>query len=106
MLYFLWWVVGSRGFWTNSAAVRRVCCYSRLWSRALHLLKGGEILGFPDAEGSQDWVNPMVGVRLMASLTEKLWLTVRGDIRGFDIRDASWASSNRPISAEVLAKRM
>jgi len=65
---------------------------------SLEVLAGGrynylksevEILGLLDSKESQDWVDPIVGVRLTAGLTEKLSLRVRGDIGGFGIGSAS-----------------
>jgi hypothetical protein len=53
-------------------------------------LKGEvDILGLLDAKRSQDWVDPIVGGRITAALTEKLSFRVRGDIGGFGIGSAS-----------------
>jgi opacity protein-like surface antigen len=41
------------------------------------------------AGGSYDWVEPVVGARVGWSLTEKLTLSSRGDVGGFDIGSAS-----------------
>jgi opacity protein-like surface antigen len=46
-------------------------------------------LVLPNARESQDWVDPIIGVRLTTGLTEKLSLRVRGDIGGFGIGSAS-----------------
>ena len=48
-----------------------------------------EILSLLKSTESQDWVDPIVGIRLMAGLTEKLSLRVRGDIGGFGIGSSS-----------------
>ena len=48
-----------------------------------------EILVLPSAKGSHDWVDPIVGARVTAGLTDKLSLRVRGDIGGFGIGSAS-----------------
>jgi opacity protein-like surface antigen len=48
-----------------------------------------EILSLLKSKESQDWVDPIVGIRLRAGLTEKLSLRVRGDIGGFGIGSAS-----------------
>jgi hypothetical protein len=48
-----------------------------------------EILSLLKSKESQDWVDPIVGVRLTAGLTEKLWFRVRGDIGGFGIGSSS-----------------
>lgn len=48
-----------------------------------------EILRLLKSKESQDWVDPIVGIRLTAGLTEKLSLRVRGDIGGFGIGSAS-----------------
>ncbi len=39
--------------------------------------------------GSEDWVEPFVGARVRLELTDKLGLTVRGDVGGFGIGSAS-----------------
>ena len=65
---------------------------------SLEVLAGGrynylkaevDIFGLLDAKRSQDWVDPMVGARATAKLTEKFSLRVRGDIGGFGIGSAS-----------------
>jgi opacity protein-like surface antigen len=48
-----------------------------------------KILRLLKSKESQDWVDPIVGVRFTAGLTEKLSLRVRGDIGGFGIGSAS-----------------
>ena len=43
----------------------------------------------PSFDGSQDWIDPIVGGRIQVDLTEKLAFKVRGDIGGFDLGDSS-----------------
>jgi hypothetical protein len=42
-----------------------------------------------DVDESKDWIDPIVGGRIQARLSEKLLLNLRGDIGGFGISDAS-----------------
>lgn len=43
---------------------------------------------------SKDWIDPFVGLRLQADLTQKLALVLRGDIGGFGVgSDFSWNAS-------------
>ena len=45
-------------------------------------------------EGSKDWIDPIIGLRLRADLTKKLSLALRGDIGGFGVgSDFSWNAS-------------
>jgi len=70
---------------------------------ALELLAGGrymsveqtiEISGLGDLQGDKQWVDPIIGGRLMADLTEKLTFTLRGDIGGFGVSsDMTWSAS-------------
>ncbi len=70
---------------------------------ALELLAGGrymsveqtiEISGLGDLKGDKQWVDPIIGGRLMADLTEKLTFTLRGDIGGFGVSsDLTWSAS-------------
>ena len=48
-----------------------------------------DIFGLLGAKRSQNWVDPLVGVRIVGALTEKLSFRVRGDIGGFGIGSAS-----------------
>ena len=68
------------------------------WVLSFEALAGGrynyvksevEILSLLKSKQSQDWVDPIVGVRFTAGLTEKLSFRVRGDIGGFGIGSAS-----------------
>ena len=48
----------------------------------------------PDFESSRDWVDPIIGVRLTADITERASLSFRGDVGGFGIGSASESASN------------
>ncbi|RJP66346.1 MAG: hypothetical protein C4532_16160 [Candidatus Abyssobacteria bacterium SURF_17] len=52
-------------------------------------IKGSEGMLDIDADGTKDWVDPIVGGRIQARLTEKLIVNLRGDIGGFDISGSS-----------------
>jgi hypothetical protein len=71
---------------------------------ALELLAGGrymsldqtlDISGLGDAQGNKQWVDPILGGRLMADVTEKLAFTLRGDVGGFGVgSDLTWSVSS------------
>jgi len=49
-----------------------------------------DILGVPaDLNGSQEWLDPIIGARYKWKISRKWMLSLRGDIGGFDIGDAS-----------------
>jgi len=48
-------------------------------------------------DDDEDWVDPIIGLRARADLTQKLFLKLRGDIGGFGISDSS------DVSTQLLA---
>lgn len=49
--------------------------------------------GAPSLNRSQEWVDPIVGARLIANLTERVVLIVGGDIGGFGVSsDFAWSA--------------
>ena len=47
------------------------------------------VAAHPRVEEEKDWIDLFVGLRIQADLTEKIALSLRGDIGGFDISDGS-----------------
>jgi len=67
---------------------------------AFELLAGGrymsldqtlEFSNIADVQETKQWIDPIIGVRMMVDLTEKLAVTLRGDIGGFGVgSDFAW----------------
>ncbi len=50
-----------------------------------------DIEGFADPEGDQDWVDPLIGVRTLWSLSDRWTLALEGSIGGFGVgSDFTW----------------
>lgn len=68
--------------------------------RSLDLLAGARLIAIdteleltpgPDASKNVDWVDPIVGARLIGSLSEKWSYSLRGDVGGFGVgSDITW----------------
>lgn len=67
----------------------------RYWYMKGKLNADVPLLGFSRrVEQSKDWIDPIMGARLRADLTNKLSLAVRGDIGGFSVgSDFTWNAS-------------
>lgn len=69
----------------------------RYWNVESEIKGDGSLYGpSGKVEKEMDWVDPVVGVRFMATLAPKLTLVGRADVGGFDIGDASdltWSMS-------------
>jgi len=62
----------------------------RLWK--FEMLAGGRYNSLKgDVHGTRDWVDPLVGMRFQADLTERLLLSLRGDLGGLGVgSDFTW----------------
>jgi len=67
----------------------------RYWELDMDLTLSNPDLGRSfKRSGSEDWIDPFVGLRLRANLSEKFVLALRGDIGGFGVSsDFSWNAS-------------
>ena len=67
----------------------------RYWELDMDLTLSNPDLGRSfNRSGSEDWVDPFVGLRLRADLSENFVLALRGDIGGFGVgSDFSWNAS-------------
>ena len=58
---------------------------ARFWHVKTHLTFQPRILPLVDVEGSKNWVDPIVGARGVASLSQRVFFTGRFDMGGFGI---------------------
>lgn len=61
----------------------------RYWNLKVELDLDSPLLGERSFEREADWVDPVVGTRILADLTDRLGLTFVGDVGGFGIGSAS-----------------
>ena len=86
------WILGSTG---DREMFLELLGGGRYWNLKTELDLNAPLAGLGvNAKVSEDWIDPFIGLRLLAELTPKLSLSVRGDIGGFGVgSDFSWNAS-------------
>ena len=78
--------------------------YTKLWGNLR--VKVPSVPGKDNADGSQEWVDPIIGARSILTLTEDIDFTLRGDVGGFGIgSEFTWQlASNLSYRFDLFGK--
>ncbi len=88
------WALDAKAGDTGPVLVTDIYAGGRYTYLELKLKGRHELSGLLDAKGDEDWIDPIIGVRTIWSLSPKWTITVMGDIGGFGVgSDFQWMAT-------------
>lgn len=100
------WPVGYGGGIDQTLSIEPLAGvrYTKLWGNLR--VKVPSVPGKDNADGSQEWVDPIIGARSILTLTEDIDFTLRGDVGGFGIgSEFTWQlASNLSYRFDLFGK--